>query len=108
MINPYFLNMIARIWKGKVYKKERNKFFEYIKQTGLPGLRATEGNLGVQILVKDSETTSGFMIISFWDSESSVRKFTGPDFSKARLYPDDHEYLISMDPVVHYEVMIKE
>jgi heme-degrading monooxygenase HmoA len=100
--------MIARIWRGKVYKKERNKFFEYIKQTGLPGLRGTEGNLGVQILVKDFETTSCFMIISLWDSESSIRKFTGPDFSKARLYPDDYKYLISIDPVVHFEVLIRE
>ena len=100
--------MIARIWNGKVHKKDRNEFFYYIKQTGLPGLRDTEGNLGVQILIKDFETTSDFMIMSFWDSESSVRMFSGPDLSKARLYPDDYKYLISMEPVVHYEVMVKE
>ncbi|HUV01555.1 MAG TPA: hypothetical protein VMW32_11375 [Bacteroidales bacterium] len=100
--------MTGRIWSGKVYKKDRNEFFEYIKQTGLPGLRDTEGNLGVQILIKDFETTSEFMIISFWDSESSVRRFTGPDSSKARLYHDDYKFLISMEPVVHYEVMVKE
>lgn len=100
--------MIARIWKGKVRKKDRDEFYEYIKQTGLPGLKNTEGNLGVQILIKDFEATSDFMILSFWDSECSVRRFTGPDFSKARLYPDDYKYLISMEPIVHFEVMVKE
>ena len=100
--------MIARIWNGKVHKKDRDEFFEYIKQTGLPGLKDTEGNLGVQILIKDFETTSDFLIVSFWESESSVSRFTGPDFSKARLYPDDYKYLISMEPVVHYEVVVKE
>jgi heme-degrading monooxygenase HmoA len=100
--------MIGRIWIGKVLEINRNEFIEYIKQTGLPGLKETEGNLGVQILVKDYETLSQIMIISFWDSEESIRNFTGPDITKARLYPDDLKYLVSMDPVVHYEVLTKD
>ncbi|HJZ41221.1 MAG TPA: antibiotic biosynthesis monooxygenase [Bacteroidales bacterium] len=100
--------MIGRIWIGKVLEINRNEFIEYIKQTGLPGLKETEGNLGVQILVKDIETLSQIMIISFWDSEESIRNFTGTDITKARLYPEDQKYLISMDPVVHYEVVIKD
>lgn len=100
--------MIARIWIGKVQKAKRNEFFEYIKQTGLPGLKKTKGNLGVQILIKDFDTISHLMIVSFWDSEDSIKNFTGPDYNKARLYPDDHKYLISMEPIVHYEVLVKE
>ena len=92
----------------KVLEIHRNEFIEYINQTGLPGIKETEGNLGVQILVKDFETLSQIMIISFWDSEESIRNFTGPDFTKARLYPDDQKYLISMEPIVHYEVLIKD
>jgi heme-degrading monooxygenase HmoA len=100
--------MIGRIWVGKVLEINRNVFIEYIMQTGLPGLKETEGNLGVQILVTDYETLSQIMIISFWDSEESIRNFTGPDYTVARLYPDDQKYLISMDPVVHCEVLVRE
>lgn len=39
--------MIARIWIGKVQKAKRSEFLEYIKQTGLPGLKKTKGNPGV-------------------------------------------------------------
>ena len=99
--------MIARIWIGNVQKAKRNKFIEYIKHTGLPGLKKTKGNLGVQILIKDFDTISHLMIISFWDSEESIKNFTGPDHKKARLYPNDHKYLISMEPIVHYEVLEK-
>ncbi len=100
--------MIGRIWIGKVLMINRDEFIEYIKQTGLPGLKETAGNLGVQIFIKDFETLSQIMIISFWDSVESIRKFTGPDYTVARLYPDDQKYLTSMDPVVHYEVLVKE
>ena len=99
--------MIARIWSGKVQKAKRNEFFEYIKKTGLPGLKKTKGNLGVQILVKDSDTISHLIIMSFWVSEESIKNFTGPDYNKARLYPNDGKYLITVEPIVHYEVLVK-
>jgi heme-degrading monooxygenase HmoA len=99
--------MIARIWKGEVPRIKRKEYFGYIKETGLPGLKNTKGNLGVQIFIRDFEATSHFMIVSFWDSEESIKKFTGPDYNKARLYPDDNKYLLSMEPIVHYEVLIE-
>ena len=100
--------MIGRIWIGNVLLINRDEFIEYIKQTGLPGLKETAGNLGVQIFIKEFETLSQIMIISFWDSVESIRNFTGPDYTKARLYPDDQKYLTSMEPIVHYKVLIKE
>ena len=103
-----FKQMIARIWIGKVLTAKRNEFFEYIKQTGLPGLKETKGNLGVQILIKDFEPTSQFMMISFWDSEESIKNSIGPDYTKVRLYPEDHKYLIGMEPIIHYEVLIQQ
>lgn len=98
--------MIARIWHGKVYLENGNSFFEYIKQTGLPGLRKTKGNLGVQILRRDDVETSHFIIISFWDSLKSIRRFSGPDISKARLYTEDRQFLLEIEHPLHYEVLI--
>ncbi|MFA5815333.1 MAG: hypothetical protein WC865_06915 [Bacteroidales bacterium] len=78
--------MIARIWHGKVSVKNGNVFLAYIKETGLPGLKESRGNLGVQIFRRDEKGISHFLIISFWDSLKSIRRFSGPDISKARLY----------------------
>ena len=100
--------MIARIWHGKVSMENGNTFFEYIKQTGLPGLKKSKGNLGVQILRRDDEGISHFLIISFWDSLKSIRRFSGPDISKARLYPEDRQFLIEIEQVVHYKALIKD
>jgi heme-degrading monooxygenase HmoA len=100
--------MIARIWHGKVSQESGNTFFEYIRQTGLPGLIKSKGNLGVQILRRDDEGTSHFLIISFWDSSKSIRRFSGPDISKARLYPEDRQFLLEIEQPVHYEVLIND
>jgi len=100
--------MIARIWHGKVSLENGNTFFEYIKQTGLPGLKKSKGNLGVQILRRDDEGISHFLIISFWDSLASIRRFSGPDISKARLYPEDRQFLLEIEQVVHYKALIKD
>lgn len=100
--------MIARIWHGKVNLENANEFFGYIKQTGYPGLKETEGNCGVQILRRDEEGISHFLIISFWDSMKAIRRFTGPDFTKARLYPRDSQFLHEIEQVMHYDVLIND
>jgi hypothetical protein len=100
--------MIARIWHGKVSLKNGNTFFEYIKQTGLPGLKKSKGNLGVQIFRRDDDDTSHFVIISFWDFVKSIKCFGGPDYNQARLYPDDSLFLLEIEQVVHYKVLIKD
>ena len=100
--------MIARIWEGKVLRTKRNEFLRYIKQTGLPGLKKTKGNLAVQIMVRDTNTFSHFMILSFWDSVDSIKNFTGLDYKKARLYPMDIKFLHGMKPIFHYEVLVNE
>lgn len=100
--------MIARIWQGKVSMENGDVFFGYIKKTGLPGLNETKGNLGVQIFRRDEDGVSNFLIISFWDSLESIRHFSGPDISKARLYPEDQKFLLKIEDPLHYEVLIND
>ncbi len=100
--------MIARIWHGKVSPENGNEFFRYIKKTGYRGLKATKGNCGVQIFRRDEEEASHFVIISFWDSPESVRRFTGPDSSRAHLYPRDKQFLHEIEQVLHYDVLIND
>jgi hypothetical protein len=39
--------MIARIWHGVTAAAQSDAYLDYLRVTGVPDYRATEGNLGV-------------------------------------------------------------
>ena len=44
-------------------------------------------------------------MLTFWDDVDSVKRFAGDDYSIAKYYDFDSDYLIEMEPGVrHYEV----
>lgn len=97
--------MIARIWKGTTLEKDTETYLQYLEKTGLKDYRKTKGNLGVQLLLKTEDGISEFVLISFWDSYDSIRKFSGENIDKARYYPEDKKYLLKLEPnVAHYTV----
>lgn len=98
--------MIARIWTGITRAEQEDEYYEYIKKTGVPGLTQTPGNRGVYVLRRLIDNEAHFMMISLWDSLNSVKAFAGEDISRARLYPDDEDFLVRHDSrVVHYDVL---
>jgi len=100
--------MIARTWHGVTPLAKADEYLGYLHRTGIPGLRATEGNQGVYVLRRLDGDQAHFLLISLWDSMASIRRFAGPDAEKARYYPEDTDYLLELEPnVTHYEVMVK-
>lgn len=78
-------------WKSIEDKK--NDFFEYIKETGLPGLKNTTGNLGVQILIKDffaalrsPTASSNLSVLPSVDRTISLKSFTPAPTVKPIIY----------------------
>jgi len=100
--------MIVRIWRGVVEESKADKFFNYMLQTGVKGLRSTKGNQGVLVLRHVSEGYAEFLLISLWESFDAIRRFAGNDVDKAVYYPEDKDFLIKLEPrVQHYEVLYK-
>ncbi len=98
--------MIARLWHGITPKSKADEYVEYLNRTGVRDYRAVEGNLSVHILRRIEVEQAHFLILTFWDSIESIKKFAGDDFEKARYYPEDGDYLLEFEEkVVHYEVM---
>lgn len=98
--------MIARIWKGITPEEKADKYFEYLKATGLKEYRQTKGNQGVLVLRSKGEERAEFLLISLWESWDAIHAFAGDDTEKAVYYPEDQEYLLALDPkVTHYEVL---
>jgi hypothetical protein len=66
--------------------------------------RATPGNRGVLGLRRDDGNQTEFLFISVWESIDVTRGFAGEDVERARYYPEDREFLLSLEPTVrHYE-----
>jgi heme-degrading monooxygenase HmoA len=100
--------MIARIWHGATLAEKADEYLDYMHETGVKDLRATEGNRGVYVLKRIDNGRAEFVFISLWESMESIRAFAGSEVDKAVYYPRDRDFLLELEPkVAHYEVMVK-
>jgi heme-degrading monooxygenase HmoA len=98
--------MLARLWHGITLASKADEYVDYLNKTGIGDYRATEGNLGVQLLRRFEGEQAHFLIITFWESVEAIKKFAGEDYEKARYYPEDQNFLLEFEEkVVHYEVV---
>ena len=45
-----------------------------------------------------------FLMVTFWESEDSIRAFAGDDIRVAKYYDFDKNFLLEMEPAsTHYE-----
>src|SRR5688572_5243432 len=104
--------MIARTWRGVTRAVDSERYAAYVESTGLRAFAETPGNLGSLLLRRpvdgDGAPATEFMVVSFWESMDAVKRFAGPEPSKAVFYPEDEGYLVSRELTVeHYEVVVR-
>ena len=98
--------MIARMWHGRIRRKDAERYHRYIEETGLREYAATPGNRGVHYLQHHEGDITHVITLTFWDSLDAVRRFAGDDYELARYYPQDDDFLLERErTVVHYEVV---
>jgi heme-degrading monooxygenase HmoA len=98
--------MVARTWRGSVRRDDDEKYWDYLRRTGVRDLRSTPGNRGVYVLRRVEGGRAHFMIISLWRSRADIRSFAGDDIERARYYPEDEDFLLELEPTVtHHEVL---
>ena len=101
--------MFARIWKGRTRASQSDRYMEYMQTTGVPDIRATDGNRGVYVLRRIDGDEAEFTFISLWESLESIRRFAGEEIDRAVYYPEDRDYLLALDPkVTHHEVLVAD
>jgi heme-degrading monooxygenase HmoA len=95
---------VAREWKGRVRSPRAEEYYSYLRE-GVKKLRATRGNLGVQILRRREGGAVEFTVISYWESREAIKAYAGEDIEKPRHLPKDREYLIELPKkVLHYDI----
>jgi hypothetical protein len=96
---------ILREWRAEIRRALRNEYVEYVTATGLAAYRATPGNLGASIAVRDLDAErSEIVTLSWWSGIEAVRAFAGGDVGRARYFPEDERFLLSRpEYVLHYD-----
>lgn len=98
--------MIARIWRGPVPKAKKEAYIAYLTETGLAHYAAMPGNREVRLLCREQGKEVEFLTFTLWDSAEAIKAFAGEEYSRARYYPRDGEFLTRFDPEVeHFEVV---
>jgi len=96
--------MLALLWHGITSRKKSDQYLEYLKEKGVKDHVGTVGTKGVYVLRRIEGDKAHFLIISLWNSFSSIGKFAGKDIDRAVYYPQDKDYLLELEPSVqHYE-----
>ncbi len=100
--------MIARTWHGITRASKADEYLDYLNKTGVPGYKATQGNLGVYVMRRIEGNKAHFLLLTLWESEEAIKRFAGPDIEIARYYPEDEQFLLELEPTAtHYEVLVK-
>jgi heme-degrading monooxygenase HmoA len=97
--------MIARIWHGMVPISKAHEYLNLMCGVALPEYLATRGNRGAWCLHRTETDVAHFEMLTFWDDTDAIKRFAGDDFSMAKYYDFDSDYLIEKETgVLHYEV----
>jgi heme-degrading monooxygenase HmoA len=101
--------MIARHWRGWTSLANAAAYEQLLTETVLPALRNLEGYRGGHILRHDSSVEAEFVVINFFDSLESVKKFAGDHYETPVFEPEAQRLLARIENVAHhYEVRSRE
>jgi hypothetical protein len=82
-----------------------DEYLALMRRIALPEYLATRGNRGAWCLHRTEANVAHFEMLTFWDDTDAVKRFAGDDFSMAKYYDFDSDYLIEMEARVrHYDV----
>ena len=97
--------MMARIWHGKTDKSKFSSYSEFLRRKAIPDYKQTPGFQGLSFLRKIVGQEAHFTLITYWQNLEAIKKFAGPDFEKAKYYPEDQDFLLEFEEKVqHFEV----
>ena len=100
---------VARMWQGRTRESIAEIYAAYHHEEGVKKLRATKGNLGVQVFREVRDGIASFTTISYWGSRDEIHAYAGADIEKPHHLPKDAEYLLELPTTVrHFDVLFSE
>jgi hypothetical protein len=97
--------MIARMWHGMVPVSKGEEYLDLMRRIALPEYLATRGNRGAWCLYRIEADVTHIEMLTFWEDTDAIKRFAGDDYSMAKYYDFDSDYLIEKEAHVrHYEM----
>lgn len=98
--------MIARTWHGRVPAARAYAYYAYLQRTGLADYAAASGYRGMLVVRRTEDDVTHFTLTTLWDSIDAIRGFAGDEYTRARYYDEDDDFLLEREPfVTHAEVL---
>jgi heme-degrading monooxygenase HmoA len=94
--------MIARIWHGMVPVSKGDEYLDLMRRIALPEYVATRGNRGAWCLYRTEAGVRHFEMLTLWDDTDAIKRFAGDDYSMAKYYDFDSNYLIELERRVRH------
>lgn len=89
--------MIVRMWHGRVDAANADEYAEFMKQRAAPDYASVDGLQKLLFLRKNEKEVTHFLLVTYWDSMDSVKKFAGEEPEKAKYYPEDVRFLLEKE-----------
>jgi len=101
--------MIARLWHGRVDASKADEYAEFMKEKAAPDYSSVDGLHKLFFLRKIEKGVAHFLLVTFWDSMESVKRFAGEQPEKAKYYPEDDQFLLEKEETsALYEVFYEK
>ena len=97
---------IARMWGGRTSVAKADAYASYLSDAAIPQMKAARGNLGLEILRRNTPNAVEFIVISYWESRDDIKRVVGDDIERAFSLPRDPEFLLEpVNTVRHYQIL---
>jgi len=97
------------MWHGRVDSSKSDEYAEFMKQRAAPDYSSVDGLQKLLFLRTDEKDVTHFLLVTYWDSMESVKKFAGEEPEKAKYYPEDDQFLLEKEELsALYEVFYEQ
>jgi heme-degrading monooxygenase HmoA len=100
-------HVILRRWASRIRTADQVAYMKYIGETGGAEYRATPGNLGYQMLMRDlGDGSTEVTTLSWWESIEAIKAFAGDDVERSKYYPEDDRFLLDHPEFVQHHIIV--
>jgi heme-degrading monooxygenase HmoA len=101
--------MIARFWTAKTSQAQAPVYTDHLKSRVLATLREVDGYAGARLLSRETDGGVEIVVVTYWRSLDSIRKFAGDDIERAVVSEEIAPMLLYYDQRVrHYDVVVED
>ena len=93
--------MIVRTFTATIYPGKNEEFKTFFTQIAIPLVREQEGLIDLYIGLPLDDTSSEFVMTSFWKDVESIKKFSGEQWQNA-VIDDREKHLVQSATMAHY------